>query len=446
MIRSRSTRPRALLAALIALALAALACNLPGGAEPTPTATPTEEVAEATEETASPPPDEAEETEQPTEEATEEPTEEPTEESADGGDGDSGDDGGTCTYSANYVADVTVPDGTEFEPGETFTKTWRVRSDGCITWPTGSKLVFQSGDQMGGPSSVNLPDAGVGASVEVSVNLTAPDDPGDYRGYWTFQAPGGARFGGRVFVDIAVTEPAGDGGATEEPTEEPADDQPDLEIIQIRLDPTLPRHEEEFDVVVTVKNNGGAQAPASKLHLEVDGSDDEGEIDIPALGAGNSHEARFELDLEKGDYTLDITADNDDDVDESDEDNNELEEDITVYEVTVLREGSVNRASGDVWDLDSGTGSSGSSSNDLRWHGDYLGWLNDAGGALHGGSAPSLDTCFAASVSSADVDADDIDGTYYCVKTSQDNVGWISVDVTGSEIELGYKIWELDDD
>ena len=39
----------------------------------------------------------------------------------------------TCDL-AQFVRDVTVPDGTTFLPGATFTKTWRLKNAGTCTW------------------------------------------------------------------------------------------------------------------------------------------------------------------------------------------------------------------------------------------------------------------------------------------------------------------------
>jgi len=35
---------------------------------------------------------------------------------------------------AQFISDVTVPDGTTFAPGATFTKTWRLKNSGTCTW------------------------------------------------------------------------------------------------------------------------------------------------------------------------------------------------------------------------------------------------------------------------------------------------------------------------
>jgi hypothetical protein len=118
----------------------------------------------------------------------------------------------TCTDRAQFIADVTVPDGTRFDPGATFTKTWRLRNTGTCTWTTAYSMVFKSGEQMGSTTSVPMPSSvAPGQNVDVSVNLTAPNAAGRYRGHWMFRNAGGADFGIGLsankswWVDIQVT-------------------------------------------------------------------------------------------------------------------------------------------------------------------------------------------------------------------------------------------------
>ena len=42
----------------------------------------------------------------------------------------------------------TIPDRSDFEVGESFTKTWRLENTGTCTWNTSYRLKFASGDQM----------------------------------------------------------------------------------------------------------------------------------------------------------------------------------------------------------------------------------------------------------------------------------------------------------
>src|SRR5512143_426233 len=54
----------------------------------------------------------------------------------------------SCDW-AQFVADVTIPDGTQIQPGATFTKTWRLKNIGYCTWTTAYSMVYDSGTQMG---------------------------------------------------------------------------------------------------------------------------------------------------------------------------------------------------------------------------------------------------------------------------------------------------------
>lgn len=97
---------------------------------------------------------------------------------------------------AQFVADVTVPDGTNFAPGTTFRKTWRLRNIGNCAWTTSYALVFDSGDRFGAPASVNLPiTVNPGQTVDLSVDMTAPSAAGHYFSYWRLKNASGVIFG-----------------------------------------------------------------------------------------------------------------------------------------------------------------------------------------------------------------------------------------------------------
>jgi hypothetical protein len=101
----------------------------------------------------------------------------------------------TCDQ-AQFVADVTVPDGTKFEPGAAFKKTWRLKNIGTCTWTTSYSLVFDSGAQMGAPASVKFPsEVKPGQTIDLSVDMTAPTAAGRYIGYWKFKNASGTLFG-----------------------------------------------------------------------------------------------------------------------------------------------------------------------------------------------------------------------------------------------------------
>jgi hypothetical protein len=95
-----------------------------------------------------------------------------------------------------FVADLTVPDGTTYNPGDTFVKTWRLKNNGSTTWTTAYSLVFISGDQMNGAASTLLTvQVAPGATLDISANLTAPATPGTYTGNWMLRNAGGKNFG-----------------------------------------------------------------------------------------------------------------------------------------------------------------------------------------------------------------------------------------------------------
>src|SRR5512137_56614 len=97
---------------------------------------------------------------------------------------------------AQFIADVTIPDGTSMAPGASFLKTWRLKNVGTCTWSTSYAAVFASGDQMGAPAVVNMPSSvAPGGTVDINVNMAAPSSPGHYRGNWKLRNATGGLFG-----------------------------------------------------------------------------------------------------------------------------------------------------------------------------------------------------------------------------------------------------------
>lgn len=110
-----------------------------------------------------------------------------------------------CNFDSAYVADLTIPDGTEVQIGTAFTKTWQIKNSGCQAWPAGTTLIFESGNQMSGPASVPVPETAVGGTQDISVDLKAPGPAGDFQGYWQLRTPSGVQFGDKIFVKIKST-------------------------------------------------------------------------------------------------------------------------------------------------------------------------------------------------------------------------------------------------
>ncbi|MCC7188897.1 MAG: hypothetical protein IT312_09160 [Anaerolineales bacterium] len=101
-----------------------------------------------------------------------------------------------CTDKAQFIADVTVPDGTRFDSGAAFTKVWKLRNVGTCTWTTSYSLVFDSGEKMGAVTSSNFANnIAPGQIIDITINMTAPSAPGHYIGYWKFKNAQGVIFG-----------------------------------------------------------------------------------------------------------------------------------------------------------------------------------------------------------------------------------------------------------
>jgi hypothetical protein len=157
---------------------------------------------------------------------------------------------------ASFVQDVSIPDGTVIEISKAFTKTWRLKNTGSCTWTSGYQLVFVNGDQMSGSGAQSLTSGTVApnSTVDVSVNLVAPSGAGTYRGYWKIREPGGATFGvstGAFWVEIKAENPS----VVVEPP--PIEVQmPDLAVSGFTISPSTPIQGNTTHVSVAIVNHG----------------------------------------------------------------------------------------------------------------------------------------------------------------------------------------------
>jgi hypothetical protein len=150
-----------------------------------------------------------------------------------------------------FVADVTIPDGTVLNTNQAFTETWRLKNVGTCTWTSGYKLVFDGGDRMSAPDYVTLTSGTVspGSTVDISVDLKAPADTGTYQGNYRLKEPGGVLFGigasasGYFWVKIKAVSAASL--------------KPDLVVKSITLDPAEPYESQSVSVRVKIENQGG---------------------------------------------------------------------------------------------------------------------------------------------------------------------------------------------
>jgi len=158
---------------------------------------------------------------------------------------------------ASFVEDVTIPDNKEIDADTDFTKTWRLRNNGSCTWTSGYVVIFDHGDRMNAPDTVQLTGGTVapGATVDVSITLRAPTTSGTYQGYFKIRSPDNIVFGintdgqGPFWVKIVVPAPE-------------VALLPDLRITAMEFSANPPTMAVPFVVTVMVKNKGEAGAGA----------------------------------------------------------------------------------------------------------------------------------------------------------------------------------------
>lgn len=102
--------------------------------------------------------------------------------------------GSNACDNANFIADVTIPDGTEVPAGSEFDKTWRFQNIGPCTWTTEYNLVFSYVSESGKngvftpPDPVAFPkDVLPGEEVDITVTLDAPTESGTYQVVFVLQ-------------------------------------------------------------------------------------------------------------------------------------------------------------------------------------------------------------------------------------------------------------------
>ncbi len=113
---------------------------------------------------------------------------------------------------AEFGVDVTIPDGTELSPGTVFTKTWQIKNIGTCTWDENYQLVYYYGSAMGAADTHQITTGSVapGEPLEISIELTAPINAGEYFSGWRLKNAKGEYFssGDELYTLIKVGTPS----------------------------------------------------------------------------------------------------------------------------------------------------------------------------------------------------------------------------------------------
>ena len=133
-----------------------------------------------------------------------------------------------CIDSSQYVMDLTYDDqgGTApptVQPGESFTKGWRIRNSGTCPWSEEYRLNYVGGNnkaaQMDGEPVNVVGEVPPGQTYDFYVDLNAPSGVyGVMQGRWQMQNPAQVFFGQTVYVMVDVVAPTPGPTATTQPT------------------------------------------------------------------------------------------------------------------------------------------------------------------------------------------------------------------------------------
>lgn len=114
-----------------------------------------------------------------------------------------------CVNDSDYVRDVTIPDATIINPGDSFQKVWEVVNIGSCTWTSAYTAIFvdpEVGTNMGWTGFVKVEQVRPGETFQIAVDLVAPLEPGIYEGRWQMVNESLEPFGIKVYVTIVVPE------------------------------------------------------------------------------------------------------------------------------------------------------------------------------------------------------------------------------------------------
>ncbi len=164
-----------------------------------------------------------------------------------------------CTNSAEFIEDVTVPDGTVMSPGEHFRKVWRLRNTGTCVWDRSYRVVSSGDFHMGGSQFAYLDKrTAPGETADISMNLIAPVIYGSFESEYLLEDGDGNRFGitGTTtkkempfWLKLSVNDPSG--------------------CSIVRVSPYAVWRYSDFDSVFRIKNNSDEEWKADEIDVRI---------------------------------------------------------------------------------------------------------------------------------------------------------------------------------
>ena len=117
----------------------------------------------------------------------------------------------TCFDNLTFIADESIPDGTQVSAGEMLDKAWEVQNSGTCNWDSRYRVKLIAGPNLGAAPEQALFPARSGAHAILRIRFIAPSEAGGYRSAWQAFDPAGQPFGDPFFIEIEVkpgqTEP-----------------------------------------------------------------------------------------------------------------------------------------------------------------------------------------------------------------------------------------------
>ena len=115
-----------------------------------------------------------------------------------------------CENNAEFIEDVSIPDYTVVERGDTFIKIWRLRNSGTCTWTPAYTVAYAQGNptewQALAIAEVVMP----GEETEVGVTVQSPEYPGIYHAWWQMVDEQEQEFGDLLSLLFEAPQPATD--------------------------------------------------------------------------------------------------------------------------------------------------------------------------------------------------------------------------------------------
>ncbi|MBN2386518.1 MAG: hypothetical protein JXB85_05820 [Anaerolineales bacterium] len=109
-----------------------------------------------------------------------------------------------------FLGDVTIPDGTIMDPGVWMDKTWEIQNAGPCNWNSNYELVYAYGnvDAWAATLPVGLAfDVPWGDTIQITVSLEVPTEPGNYFAAFVLRNDQGINFGITLPLTVSIVVP-----------------------------------------------------------------------------------------------------------------------------------------------------------------------------------------------------------------------------------------------